>query len=63
VVGQTDAGVDGSTQLNILTVNETVASPNELIDLIGIAGTGLNVLGNNGGHPDNFWIGQLFCRL
>ena len=56
MVGQTDAGVHRSPKLNILTVNETVASSDELIDLIGITGAGLDMFGDNGGYPYNFWV-------
>ena len=54
VVGQADAGVDCSPQLNILTINETVTSPDELTDLIRIARAGLDVLGQDCCHVDDF---------
>ena len=43
-----DSGIDRPTQLHVLTVNETVASPDELIDLVGVAGAGLDVFTEQG---------------
>ena len=63
VVGQTNAGINCSSKFNILTVDEAMASPDELVDLIRVTGAGLNMFSDNGGYSDNFWIGQLFCRL
>ena len=63
VVGQTNAGINSTSKFNILTVDQAVASPDELIDLICVTGAGLNVFSDNGGYSDNFWIGKLFCRF
>ena len=63
VVGQTNAWINSTSKFNILTVNEAVAPPDELIDLISVTGAGLNMFSDNGGYSDNFWMGQLFCRL
>ena len=63
VVGQTNAGINSASEFNVLTVDEAVASPDELIDLICVTGAGLNVFSDNGGYSDNFWMGQLFYRL
>ena len=54
-----DSGIDRPTQLHVLTVNETVASPDELIDLVGVAGAGLDVFAHGGRHPQNLLASQL----
>ena len=54
-----DGGVDGASQLHILTVNETVAPPDELVYLVGVAGAGLDVFAHGGRHPQNLLAGQL----
>ena len=53
VVGQADTGVHGATELDVLTVDETVALPEKLVDLVGVAGAGLDVLGHDSGHLDD----------
>ena len=59
VVGQADAWVHRAPELDVLTVDEAVALPEKLVDLIGIAGAGLDVLGHDGGHLDDLLAHQV----
>ena len=48
VVGQTNAGINSASKFNILTVDEAVAPPDELIDLVSVTGAGLDVFTQQG---------------
>ena len=54
-----DSGIDSTPQLHILTVNKTVASPDELVDLVGVTGAGLDVFTEDGRHTEHFLAAQV----
>ena len=43
MVGETDGWVDGSSKLLRVAVYHTRTLPHQLVDLVGVAGAGLNV--------------------
>jgi len=53
VIGQTDSRVHGTTQLHVRAVNQTVAFPDELIDLVSVTGAGLDVFTEEGRYAEN----------
>ena len=53
VVAQADAGVHGATKLDVEAVDKAVTLPEKLVDLVRVAGAGLDVLGDDGGNLDD----------
>ena len=48
-----DSRIHGPPQLHVLTVNQTVAFPDELIDLVSVTGAGLDVFADEGRDVEN----------
>ena len=48
-----DARINSSPELHVLTVDQAVPPPDELVDLVGVAGAGLDVLAHDGGHAND----------
>ena len=54
-----DGGVHRPAQLHVLTVDQTVASPDELVNLIGVTGAGLDVFTEDGRHTEHLIAAQV----